>query len=96
MLPLADLVVDALATHRIVRLVQRDTLPPIPQVRAHFLANHPDHPLVELLVCPWCASVHAAALTQLARAVTPRWWARVAAVLAASSIASLLAELEDR
>lgn len=96
MLPLADFVVDALATHRIVRLLQRDTLPPIARARGHLLARFPEHPLVELLVCPWCASVHAAALTQVGRAVAPRWWPRLAAVLAASSVAGLLAELEDR
>lgn len=94
--PLADLIVDALAAHRLVRLLQRDTLPPIARARAAVLARHPEHPLGELLVCPWCASVHVAAATQLARAVAPRWWPRVAAVLAASSVVGLLAEFEDR
>lgn len=96
MLPLADLVVDALATHRIVRLVQRDTLPPIARARGHLLATHPHHPLVELLICPWCASIHAAALTQVLRLAAPRAWRVLGVVLAASSVAGFLTELEDR
>ena len=95
-MPLADLLVDALATHRIVRLVQRDTLPPVARARGAALARWPEHPLLELLVCPWCASVHVAALTQAARVLAPRWWSRVAAVLAASTVAGFLTEFEDR
>lgn len=95
-MPLADLALDALATHRIVRLVQRDTLPPVSRARGALLATYPHHPLVELLVCPWCASVHVAALTQAARVLAPRWWPRIAAALAASTLASLLTELEER
>lgn len=95
-MPLADLVVDALATHRIVRLVQRDTLPMVARARGYLLATYPEHPFVELLVCPWCASVHAAALTQILRAVAPSWWPRLAAVLAVSSVVGLLAEFEER
>ncbi len=95
-MPLADLAVDALATHRIVRLLQRDTLPPVARARGAALARWPESPLIELLVCPWCASVHVVALTQFARAVAPRWWPRVAAVLAASTVAGLLADFEER
>lgn len=94
MLPVADLLVDALATHRLVRLLQRDTLPALARTRAELLARYPEHPLTELLVCPWCASVHVAALVQAARHLAPRVWPIAAAVLASSTVAGFLAEQE--
>ena len=93
---LAGLFVDALAAHRLVRLVQRDTLPVLATARAEVLGLFgAGSAIAELLVCPWCLGVHAAAATRIARAVAPRWWPRVAGVLAAASVVGLLSEWEE-
>lgn len=90
----ADLLVDALATHRLVRLIQRDTLPPLPEIRDHLHLVHGDRAWIELLHCPWCLSVHIAAAVTAARVVAPRWWGRAARVLAVSSLVGLVSERE--
>lgn len=90
----ADLLVDALAAHRIVRLVQRDTI--TARWRDAALSKlYPDHhPLVELLTCPHCLSVHVALGVGAARSVAPRWWGWLARALAISAAAGMLAEHE--
>lgn len=93
---LAGLAVDALAAHRIVRLIQRDTLPPLARIRSELIGlAGPDSSLTELLVCPWCLGVHVAAATRIARAVAPRWWPRLAGALAAASVVGLITEWEE-
>lgn len=91
---LADLLVDTLATHRLVRLAQRDTLPPLPDVRDALNERLGDHPAGELLTCPWCASIHVAAGVGLLRALAPRFWRPVARLLAISSVVGLISERE--
>lgn len=92
---LSDLAVDALAAHRLVRLAQRDTLPVIARWRGGVLSSHPEHPLSELLTCPWCLSIHVAAAVVAARWMAPRWWAPIARVLAMSSAVGLISEWES-
>lgn len=89
-----DLLIDTLAVHRLVRLVQRDTLPPLPEIRHHLLTAHKDATWLELLDCPWCLSVHVAVAAGAARAAAPRWWGWLARALAISTAAALLAEHE--
>jgi hypothetical protein len=90
---LADLVVDALASHRLVRLAQRDT---ITQHWRDGLSHDPKvpSPLVELLHCPWCLSIHVAAVVTAARAVAPRVWGPLGKVLALSTVVGLISERE--
>lgn len=89
--------VDALAAYRLVRLAQRDRLPPLPRWRARLAAaaDRSASPLGELLDCAWCAGVHAAALVVAARRVAPQAWDPVALVLAGSAVVGLLATAED-
>lgn len=72
---LTDLIIDALTTYRITRLVTEDTITdPLREkiFDSRFLpdpssSHFPDHPLIPnpayILTCPHCASVYAAALT---------------------------------
>lgn len=87
-----DLLVDVLAAHRLVRLAQTDTVPPLPEIRAHLETAHPDATWLELLYCPWCLSIWVAAAVGLARAVTPGVWRPVARLLAISSAVGLITE----
>lgn len=90
-------VTDALATYRIVRLVQRDTLPPVVTVRAGARRWTVDKPaLGELLECPWCLSFWVGLLVVVARRCAPRAWQPVAFALAASAVAGFLSELEEK
>ena len=90
---LPELVVDALAVHRLVRLVQADTITARP--RAALLRRWKANALSELLVCPWCLSVHAAAAVTVLRVAAPRAWRLIAPALAVSTAASLVAEHLD-
>jgi Protein of unknown function (DUF1360) len=94
--------IDALAVARITRLVVEDRVPFGPmreRIRAHYLREQdsaagpgePDPYLVELLECPWCASVWIAAGVLVVRRVAPRAWRPLACVLAASEVAGLAA-----
>jgi hypothetical protein len=87
----ADLLVDALAGHRLVRLVQQDT---ITQHWRDGLLHNPEatSSLVELLHCPWCLSVHVGAAITAARAIAPRWWGPLGKALAISSVVGLITE----
>lgn len=85
---------DALAAHRIVRLIQRDTLPPLPELRHQAELALDGSELVELLDCPWCLSPWVATLIGVARTIAPRWWGRLARILAISTIVGLLTDRE--
>ncbi len=119
------LLVDALATYRLTKLVVDDQITAewrdavirwayetqddpdtgmhiaqaagievlTPGAWAEIVANDPDPPkLAYLVTCPWCASVHCAALVVLARRLFPRWWAGVGEALALSAVAGLVSE----
>lgn len=88
-----DLLVDALAVARLTRLVTEDTLPPLEAARsAAYRAVQARHgeDWAEGLVCPWCVSVHLAAVALVARRVAPRAWSTVARGLAFSYAAGWL------
>lgn len=51
--------------------------------------------VAQLVTCGWCASVWIAAGVLAARRLAPRAWNPVARLLAASTVANLLATLED-
>lgn len=88
----ADLLADALAAHRLVRLVQRDTI--TQRWRDGILHNPDAGPLAELLSCPWCLGIHVAAAVTAARLVAPRWWGPVSRALAIASVVGLISERE--
>lgn len=121
------LAIDALAVHRLTRLVTEDiiTIPLRHRIIAwaYLRAGHdedvvygdgsgpndldgmvdadmiddPAHtPKAAVLVrCRWCASVWLAGLAVAGHALAPALWLPVAAVLALSSVSTLLAGLED-
>src|SRR5690606_29799505 len=86
---LDEVAVDALATHRLVRLLQRDTLPPVARARERVIAEGPEW-AADLADCPWCLGVWVAAGVVAAREVAPRQWGVIARVLAMSSVAALV------
>ncbi|MEV1294446.1 DUF1360 domain-containing protein [Pseudonocardia sp. NPDC049635] len=91
----AAAVTDALAAYRLVRLLQRDTLPPLPDLRDRLARAAGDRAWGELLHCAWCAGFHVAALVAIARHTAPRVWGPLATVLAGSAAVGLLAAAED-
>jgi hypothetical protein len=101
----ALLAVNGLAAYRLTRLWLRDSVPPMPAVRAWLgdrLTEHEDahegrpHPLAPLTDCPWCAGfwislgvVGVASVPALRRA-----WLPLATALAFSAVTGQLAERE--
>lgn len=78
----------ALATYRIVRLIQRDTIFQKPR-------NWIEHsPLAKLVSCPWCLTVWAAAATYSAWRFAPDVWNPAATILAISAAAALLLRID--
>lgn len=81
-----QLVVDVLATWRLVRLVQRDTITRAPRQAVLLWATNPTPDgtraqagwVADLLDCPWCLAVWAALVVRL----LPRWVRRLLAVAA--------------
>lgn len=84
------LAVDALAVHRLTRLLARDSLPPIAHARARIIARWGHSPWSELAVCSWCLSVWVAVPVITARLLVPDWWSLLALLLAYSTVAGVL------
>jgi hypothetical protein len=87
-----DLVVDALAVARIVRLVQVDEIP-LGDVREILLNLGGEAKWTELFRCVWCGSIWVGFGVVLARHLFPRTWPWIARALASSAVAGHLAEL---
>lgn len=90
-----ELMVDALATHRITHLIVEDTFP-LGRLRDRIIDQQPESMLAEWITCPWCASMPVALTVCVARAVAPKWWAPLATVLAFSSATGMLATWEQK
>lgn len=88
-------VLDALAAHRLTRMVTEDHLPLGP-LRDRVTQRNPTGLLAEWVSCAWCASVAVSAGIVALRALAPRWWPWVGAVLASSSVTGLLTTWEQR
>lgn len=93
-----DLLVDAVATYRLTRLVVQDdiTAPLRAKVR-HAAMRQIDSPGIAskidtLISCPWCVSMWIAGGVYVARRAAPRAWAPLAAILVCSATSGLLAE----
>ena len=88
---LAALAVNGLAAYRITRLLQRDSLPPLPAVREKLLAKYGHLPVSDLIDCPWCLGFWVSAGV-VAASASPyrRLWAPLAAALALSAVVGLI------
>lgn len=86
------LLVGALATHRLTRLVLEDEV--TRPLRERVLEAAPDGRLAYFLTCPWCVSVWVGAGFAALTAAAPVTAAAAGAVLAWSSVTGLLASLE--
>jgi Protein of unknown function (DUF1360) len=94
---LESAMVDALATYRLVRLLQVDSI--TESVRNRLMKRHGATKQGQLIDCPWCLSPYVAALVLAARAISPRLWDIAARVLAFSAMtgiaSSAVARLEE-
>jgi len=88
---LAGLAVNGLAAYRITRLLQRDSLPPLPAVREHLTNKYGHLPVADLIDCPWCLGFWVSAGV-VAASASPyrRVWAPLAAALALSAVVGLV------
>lgn len=95
---LVDLVLVSLATARLVRLAQTDTI--LDPIRRPLLrrAERTKAKGWELLWCPWCLSVWVGAVVAASWLAwgDDRGWSACTAVLAASYVTGILAETVDR
>lgn len=87
-----DLAVDALATHRLVKLVTDDVI--TAPLREKIFEKYPpqEDSWSYALTCPWCAGIWIAAGVVAARRLLPKAWAPVAELLALSSAAGVIQE----
>lgn len=86
-----DLATDALAVHRLTRLVVTDEIAARP--RAHVmraLKAGGYEKAMDGLRCEWCTAVWVAAAATVARAVAPRGWRRAARVLALADLSGII------
>ena len=94
----AQLVVDALASYRITRLIVEDDITaPLREKVRHAAMRSVDSPGVAakvntLLSCPWCVGWWVACGVVAARKVTPRVWEPVATAFAFSAVTGIIAE----
>lgn len=84
-----------LAVYRATRLLQRDTVPPLPALRDTLMNRYGATSASELLDCPWCLSIWLAALLGLLRLACPRLGDALITVLAASAVTGLATEALD-
>ncbi len=86
-----SLLLDAVATYRLTRLLIEDDLLDRPRAAVfERLAGHPK--LTELASCPWCLSVWCAFGVLAARRFAPRAWDPIARALTFSAMAGVMSE----
>ncbi len=94
--PLVDLLVDALATHRLTTLVKDDKI--LEDIREVVFRRYgsPDeedaHKLSYFLTCPWCLSIYFGAFAAAARILWPNGWRPISRALALSTVTGLVSE----
>lgn len=88
------MIADWLACYRAVRLLQRDEVWPLPELRAKLVAN--DRFMTsrwsQLLDCPWCLSIHVGVGLWVLRMVCPRLHQFLVMILASSAVAGVITE----
>ena len=92
-----ELLVDALATARLARLVTMDSLPPLAKARDELhgrIAGRYGIEWANGIRCMWCMSTWCGTGVLVARTVAPRYWGPLAKVLAFSQVAGLVGGLE--
>lgn len=89
----ADVLVDAMATYRLTRLVQRDS---ITEGLRDWLRPRLPGGTVELLECPWCCAVWGAGALTVLRWCAPGVGRLVSQGLAASAGGAVLDILDRR
>jgi hypothetical protein len=86
--------IDALASHRLIRLITADTVPPLPAMRDYVDREYDGTPVQYLISCTWCSGMWVGVFVLLARRFAPRLWGPVAAALAMSSAVGLISNWE--
>lgn len=87
-----DLAEDALATHRLTRLVLSDKITEPARDKIFEKFDPASSQLGYLLTCPWCASIWIGAGVAAFRTVAPSAWRPIALMLAASSVTGIIEE----
>lgn len=90
--PAVWLVLDALATYRLIRLVQRDTITSRPRAWAH--KRYSGGWLLELVTCPWCLSIWVGAGVTLLTYFVPFAWSLVVTALVFSAVTGWFSDRE--
>lgn len=86
------LIVDALAAHRITRLIVSDVIADRPRARVMAAAHEAGFEwLKDLIRCSWCTGVHVGFAVVAARAVAPKAWQPIARALALADVAGIVA-----
>lgn len=91
-----EIVLDAIAVYRLVRLLQKDTLPPLPALRGKLMDRHGAHPLSELIDCPWCLSPYVYVLLRCARRLAPKLTDFAVRALVASAFTGVASTVVER
>lgn len=88
-----DLIVDALATFRLTRLIVSDSITATPRhALQQWLLEGGHVKAFEFTACPWCVGQWVAFGVVIARKVAPKVWHPVACALAFSAVTGILAE----
>ena len=88
-----DDIVDALATHRLTKLVIDDYITePLREKVYEKFGDPEDSKISYLVTCPWCVSIYAGAAVVAARTIAPKAWRPLAYVLAFSSVTGWVEE----
>lgn len=94
--PTVTLLVDALATYRLQKLVRDDKIAePARNYIYHKYGEPHESKLAYLTTCPWCLSIYAGLGLSFARMIAPGTTNALARGLALSAIAGIMAERED-
>jgi hypothetical protein len=89
---IVPLVVDALATYRVTRLLVSDGICDRPREVVLARLRERNHTkLLELIECPWCIGFWVAGAVAIARRTAPRPWAFAAEIFSLSAAAGILA-----
>jgi uncharacterized protein DUF1360 len=89
-----EAVIDAIAVHRLTKLLQDDDVWPLPELREAALARLGDSRAADLLTCPFCLGMWIAGLVVVLRVRFPGAWPWIARVLTGSAVAGHLGALE--
>lgn len=94
---LAGLIVDGLASYRLVKLVRDDRITEPAREAVQYRAGPPDESSVAyLMACPWCLSVYFGAALTLGRLRWPRATDAVARTFALSALVGFATQRLDR